>query len=144
MSGIRGTNTNPEMIVRRGLHARGYRFRLHVRELPGNPDVVLPRYRAIILIHGCFWHAHDCHLFKWPKSRGSFWREKISGNRQRDIQNLTALENLGWRVLHIWECALKGRSRLGPEKVVELAAEWLKSDAQTGEIRGTDADDRAD
>jgi len=141
MSGIRGANTKPEMIVRRGLHARGYRFRLHDRKLRGRPDMVLPRHSAVILIHGCFWHAHDCHLFRWPKSRGLFWREKISGNRERDIENFAALRSEGWRILQIWECALKGRSRLGPEKVVELAAEWLKSGEQAGEIRGTDADD---
>ena len=144
MSGIKGTNTKPEMIVRRGLHALGFRFRLHARRLPGRPDIILPRYGAAILVHGCFWHGHECQLFRWPKNREMFWREKISGNRERDAANASALQQRGWRILQIWECALRGNGRLGPEKVIQLAAAWIKSGQPTGEIRGADADDGAD
>jgi DNA mismatch endonuclease, patch repair protein len=85
MAGIRGKNTRPEMLVRRALHAHGYRFRLHRKDLPGKPDIVLPKYRAVIFVHGCFWHGHDCHLFKWPKTREDFWIQKIKNNQERDI-----------------------------------------------------------
>lgn len=144
MSGIRGAHTKPEMLIRRGLHALGFRFRLHARQLPGNPDIVLSRHRVVIFVHGCFWHGHDCPLFQWPKSREAFWREKISGNRRRDIATATALEQRGWRVLQIWECALRGPGRLGSEKVIELASEWIRSQAPADEIRGGDAHHRTD
>ena len=107
MSGIRGEDTRPELIVRRGLHARGFRYRLHDRKLPGKPDLVFPGPKAVILVHGCFWHGHGCHLFKWPASRIEFRKEKISGNRERDAGNLARLRDAGWRVLVIRECALK-------------------------------------
>lgn len=141
MAGIRGSNTKPELVVRRGLHALGFRYRLHDRRLPGRPDIVLPRHQAIILVHGCFWHGHDCLLFKWPKSRETFWREKIGGNKVRDASAERSLREAGWRVLRIWECSLKGRNRLGVEKVVSNAAKWLRSGALDGEIRGFNAHD---
>ena len=136
MAGIRATNTKPEMILRRGLHALGFRFRLHGRKLPGKPDIILPRFRAVIFVHGCFWHGHDCPLFRWPKTREVFWREKISGNRVRDKLADHELRASGWRVLHVWECSLRGTGKLGPEKVIELAASWVKSDERRGEIKG--------
>lgn len=136
MAGVRAANTKPEMILRRGLHAFGFRFRLHGRKLTGKPDIVLPRYRAVIFVNGCFWHGHECQLFRWPKTREAFWREKISGNRTRDKLADHELETSGWRVLHVWECSLRGTSRLGPDKVIELAASWVKSDESRGEIRG--------
>jgi len=141
MSGIRGTNTKPELTVRRGLHRLGFRYRVHVGRLPGKPDIVLPRYRAVVLVHGCFWHGHDCPLFKWPKSRDTFWRDKIDGNRVRDAKSEQALYDDGWRVLRVWECALKGRGKLGVENVVAAAADWITSDLQFGDIRGANADD---
>lgn len=137
MAGIRGKNTRPELIVRRGLHALGFRFRLHDRTLPGQPDMVLPRWRAVIFVHGCFWHAHDCPLFRWPGTRQDFWREKIGRNRERDAESEAALDRAGWRVLKIWECSMKGRGRIGADAVVSRAAEWLRSDQRGGEIRGT-------
>jgi len=138
MSGIRGKDTKPEMIVRRGLHARGYRFRLHRKDLPGKPDIVLPKYRAAIFVNGCFWHGHDCHLFKWPKTREEFWREKIGGNRLRDQATKIALEQAGWRILVIWECALKGIYRKPVDTVIEFSAEWLESSKMSAEISGND------
>jgi DNA mismatch endonuclease (patch repair protein) len=136
MSGIRGTNTKPELILRKGLHARGFRFRLHDRLLPGKPDIAFPRHRAVIFAHGCFWHGHDCHLFKWPATRPEFWRTKIERNRTVDVEAETALVAAGWRQAIVWECALKGRTRLPIEDVLSACADWLKSDRQKIEISG--------
>lgn len=108
MSRIRGKDTAPEMAIRRALHAAGFRYRLHDKRLPGRPDLVFPQYRAVIFVHGCFWHGHDCHLFKWPATRRAFWQQKIEGNKSRDEETEIALHALGWRTLVIWECALKG------------------------------------
>ena len=138
MSGIRGKNTKPELVIRKGLHALGFRYRLHDKSLPGKPDLVLPRYRAVLMVNGCFWHMHDCHLFKWPSSRPEFWRSKIERNRQKDMENLAALEERGWRVLVIWECAVKGRTRRPLPEVIATAAEWLAGDNRQMEIRGVD------
>ncbi|MEE2565464.1 very short patch repair endonuclease [Hyphobacterium marinum] len=110
MSGIRGKDTKPEMIVRRGLHARGFRFRLHDKRLPGKPDLVLPKYRTVIFVHGCFWHRHDCKYFKWPATRPEFWHNKIRGNVERDKKHIKELDALGWQVLFVWECELKSKS----------------------------------
>lgn len=136
MAGIRGTNTKPELILRRGLHAKGFRFRLHDRKLPGRPDLVFPRYNAVIFAHGCFWHGHDCHLFKWPSTRPEFWQEKIDRNRTVDARSEIALAEAGWRQAIVWECALKGRARLPLEDVISACAQWLRSDRQRIEIRG--------
>lgn len=108
MSGIRGKNTNPEMIVRRFLHSHGYRFRIHRADLPGKPDIVLAGIRTCIFVHGCFWHSHaGCKYAAVPKTRESFWKAKLKGNADRDLRNVRALESLGWRVLIVWECELK-------------------------------------
>lgn len=104
MSGIRSKDTKPEMIVRRALHKAGFRYRLHDKKLPGKPDIVLPKYRTVIFVHGCFWHGHGCKDFKWPKSREQWWREKIEGNVARDKAVTTKLGHLGWRISTIWEC----------------------------------------
>lgn len=138
MAGIRGKNTRPELIIRRGLHALGFRFRLHDRKLPGAPDLVLPRWRAVILVHGCFWHGHDCSLFRWPGTREEFWRTKIGRNRIRDAEVETLLDRAGWRVMKVWECSIKGRGKIGAERVIPLIADWLRSDQRQGEIRGMD------
>ena len=136
MAGIRGKDTKPEIIIRRGLHALGFRFRLHAKDLPGKPDLVLPKWNAVILVNGCFWHGHDCHLFKWPKTRKKFWREKIEGNRKRDKKNIQALEDAGWRVLIIWECALKGKSKHDPGRLLKRASSWLRSGKEKMDMRG--------
>jgi len=137
MSGIRGKNTKPELVIRKALHARGFRYRLHCKDLPGNPDLCLPKYRAVIFVHGCFWHGHGCHLFKWPKTRPEFWREKIGRNRAVDGAAERSLAEDGWRLAVIWECALKGRDRLPLEDVISTCADWLKSDRPRLEIKGT-------
>lgn len=137
MSGIRGKNTKPEMILRKGLHANGFRYRLHPG-LPGRPDMVFPRLNAVVFVHGCFWHGHDCHLFKWPKSRRAFWRTKINGNIIRDRKSVDALKSAGWRVGIVWECALKGRTRLPPTHVIARCSSWLKSGKRYLELAGSD------
>lgn len=136
MSGIRGKNTKPELIIRKGLHARGFRFRLHDKHLPGKPDLVLPKYSAVIFVHGCFWHGHDCHLFKWPKSRREFWRNKITCNKAKDAESYSCLKKEGWYILTIWECALKGRTRRPLEQVLDLTADWLLRGTRDRQIRG--------
>ncbi len=136
MAGIRGKNTKPELTLRRGLHAAGFRFRLHDRTLPGKPDIVFPKYRAVLFAHGCFWHGHDCHLFKWPSSRPDFWRTKIYRNREVDALASIALQEAGWRQGIVWECALKGKARLSIETVIADCATWLRSDIPFFEIRG--------
>lgn len=137
MSGIRGKNTKPEMILRRGLYAIGFRYRLHTR-LPGRPDMVFPRLNAVLFVHGCFWHGHDCYLFKWPRSREEFWRTKINGNINRDRKSIDALKSAGWRVGIVWECALKGRTRLAPTHVIQRCSSWLRSSKQSLELAGSD------
>lgn len=136
MSLIRGKNTTPERIVRSLLHRQGFRFRLHVRTLPGHPDIVLPRYRAVVFIHGCFWHHHDCHLFRLPATRTDFWRTKIERNVEVDKRNIEALRSAGYRVGVVWECALKGRERQPPEELSSRLAEWLRSGPEMIEVRG--------
>ena len=138
MSGIRGKNTRPEMAIRRGLHARGFRYRLHDSRLPGKPDLVFARYRAVVFINGCFWHGHGCHLFKWPSSRPCFWKRKISANRERDAETRRALLAGGWRIIIVWECALKGKARLAFDRVLEDTEKWLVSGAEFMEIEGRD------
>src|SRR3954447_17314111 len=113
MSRIRGRDTEPEMALRRALHALGFRFRLHRKDLPGRPDLALPKHRAVIFIHGCFWHGHGCHLLKMPATNSTFWRTKIEANRTRDARDITAMHALGWRVLTVWECAIRGKHRIG-------------------------------
>lgn len=115
MSRVRGRDTKPEMKVRRLLHALGYRFRLHRRDLPGSPDIVLPRLRSVIFVHGCFWHRHDdpdCRLARMPKSRIEFWAPKLLSNQLRDERVQQELEALGWRVLVVWECEVKDQNGL--------------------------------
>lgn len=135
MSGIKGKNTKPEIIFRKILHSRGFRFRLHNKDLPGKPDLVLPKYKAVIFIHGCFWHGHeDCKLFRLPKSRIDFWQQKITGNMERDKRRLPVLEEAGWRILIVWECALKGKAELAIGSA-DLAQIWLAGNNPHAEIR---------
>lgn len=125
MRAIRGKNTQPELILRKLLFSRGFRFRLHVKTMPGKPDIVLPKYRVAIQVHGCFWHGHECYLFKLPISRSDFWRTKIIQNRLRDIRHTDALLKSGWRVLCVWECALKGKLRWNHDELCEQISRWI-------------------
>lgn len=134
MAGIGPANTKPEMIIRRGLHARGLRYRLHAKELPGKPDLVFPARKAVILVQGCFWHGHACHLFRWPGTRDEFWRTKIAGNIARDRKVRGQLLTLGWRILEVWECTLKGRERWSVEDVLTACVAFLEGDASFASI----------
>ncbi|WP_455270906.1 very short patch repair endonuclease [Rhizobium herbae] len=129
MSRIRGRDTKPELQLRKGLHALGYRFRLHVPNLPGRPDMVFPRYSAVIQVNGCFWHGHDCHLFKMPASRREFWATKIAANKERDRRTDLALLDAGWRVLTVWECSLKGSKRRQLNDVLDYCGSFLRNQA---------------
>lgn len=112
MSRIRSKNTKPEVTVRSILHAMGYRFRLHKKDLPGRPDIVLPRHKKIVLVQGCFWHGHNCKLASKPKSNSDYWSKKISGNKERDNVNSAALRNCGWEILELWECEIRRNDNL--------------------------------
>lgn len=139
MSGIGGKNTKPELVLRSALHQAGFRFRLHRKDLPGKPDLFFPRYRAALFIHGCFWHRHDCHLFKWPSSRQEFWHAKIEGNAERDRRQVAALTEAGIRVGIVWECALKGRTRLPLDDVIAACSQWLNSSQPGLDLHGHQA-----
>jgi DNA mismatch endonuclease, patch repair protein len=136
MSGIRGKNTRPEILVRSSLHKMGFRYRLHARNLPGKPDLVFPKHSAVIFVNGCFWHGHQCHLFKWPKTRPEFWRTKITGNTERDIRNIDLLEVESWRIGIVWECALKGSKRQNLDDMLQTIGEWLLSSVDKLELSG--------
>jgi DNA mismatch endonuclease, patch repair protein len=107
MARIRSKDTNPELVVRSMLHRLGYRFRIHRRDLPGNPDIVLPRHRKIVLVHGCFWHGHSCTLASKPKTNQDYWQQKIKRNRLRDRKVKRDLANQGWQILELWECQIR-------------------------------------
>lgn len=121
MSRIRSTNSKPEEIVRKYLFAQGFRYRKNDKRYPGKPDVVLPKYKTVIFIHGCFWHMHDCGCFVWPSSNAEYWKKKITGNIRRDKENMEKLQAEGWKVITVWECELKKRVRA--ERLVHLIEE---------------------
>ena len=111
MSRIKGKNTKPEMLVRRFLHAHGFRYRLHVKDLPGKPDIVLPKYKTVIFVHGCFWHGHEgCKYYVVPKTKTEWWVNKINGNITNDEKAVKALEAAGWKIITLWECELKPKT----------------------------------
>jgi DNA mismatch endonuclease (patch repair protein) len=136
MAGIRGRDTAIERQIRKALHARGFRFRVDYRKLPGRPDIVLPRWSAVILVHGCFWHAHDCGLCRIPSTRPHFWREKLAGNSDRDQRNMRALLDNGWRVATVWECALRSRGPKAVEALTDRLGEWLRGRSPLLDVRG--------
>lgn len=138
MAAVRGTNTAPELYVRKQLFAAGFRFRLHVACLPGKPDIVLPRFKIAIFVHGCFWHGHECHLFKKPTTRTDFWLGKIARNQQVDATAHERLRIDGWRVATVWECALKGRTRLNFDEAIDTLSAWLPTDSPELTVRGRD------
>lgn len=135
MSGIGGKNTKPELFVRKALFAAGFRFRLHRKDLPGHPDVVLPGRRVVVFVHGCFWHAHQgCPYAKTPATRREFWEAKLSANVERDRRTREALLSAGWRVLVVWECAT--RSSGVRERLSELLTRWIEGVELSGELSG--------
>lgn len=125
MSGIRGKDTKPELAIRHALHRDGFRFRLHVNDMPGRPDIVLPKWHAVVQVNGCFWHGHQgCRYFRVPSTRTEFWEAKIADNRRRDAAQLERLQELGWRVATIWECAI----RADVEKSVRILESWVTAE----------------
>lgn len=136
MSGIRSRNTAPELMVRRGLHAHGFRYRLHVKELPGSPDIVLPKWKTVLFVNGCFWHGHPCHLFRLPSTRQEWWRAKIEINIKRDARITETLSSHSWKILTVWECAIRGRTARGIQETVSLIDQFVRSNATIGEVSG--------
>jgi DNA mismatch endonuclease (patch repair protein) len=136
MAAIKGKDTKPELAVRRGLHALGFRYRLHAGGLPGKPDMVFPRYKAVVFVNGCFWHGHDCGAARVPLSRVEYWGPKIGRTRARDTAAVAALDAMGWRSLTVWECCLRGKGAPGLEWTVETAAGWLAHGRVSTEIPG--------
>ncbi len=133
MAGIRGKDTRPERVLRSGLHARGFRFRLHPRNVPGKPDIVLPKHRAAVFVHGCFWHRHtSCPYATTPSTRPEFWQAKFDANVARDRSVRVTLLHGGWRVATIWECALRRTDQI--DATTESLAAWLRLSAREIEI----------
>jgi DNA mismatch endonuclease, patch repair protein len=138
MASVGQKDTDAEMLLRRTLHKAGLRYRLHDRSLPGTPDMVFRRYNAVVFVHGCYWHAHGCYRSTAPKTRSTFWREKFAANRSRDDKNVGLLLERGWRVLTVWECALKGKTAPPSDALFLEIKGWLESHASNREIGGID------
>lgn len=135
MASIRSSNTRPELLVRKALHSRGFRFRINSRKLPGSPDIVLKKFNAAIFIHGCFWHGHRCSLFRMPASNSDYWPEKIRKNRARDRKCLLALLSMGWRVCIVRECAIrKALRKPGLPGIATRLSSWIRSSRDRLEI----------
>lgn len=134
MSHIRSTNSKPEEIVRKYLFSQGFRYRKNVRKLPGCPDIVLPKYKTVIFVNGCFWHKHDCPRFVWPSSNQEYWEPKILRNVERDNQNMALLEDAGWDVIVVWECELK---KSGREQTMERLSEQIRKNIVRDTTEGT-------
>lgn len=136
MSRIKGINTKPELLIRRALFAGGFRYRLHRKDLPGKPDLTFPKYKAVIFINGCFWHYHECNLFKMPATRGKWWKDKLSRTRERDRDHIKKLLADGWRVLTVWECAFRGKGKTQKDfnRTVSSISKWLRSKVRQKQI----------
>jgi len=129
MSRIRGKNTKPEQLVRRGLFSKGFRFRLHDTKLSGKPDLVFPKYRTVLFVNGCFWHGHNCILFRMPSTNRAFWETKIKRNRENDASNIALLAAEGWKVITLWECAIRGKDDQDVSTVLDLLAELIRENS---------------
>lgn len=132
---IKGRDTKPEILIRKALHRAGMRYKLHVASIPGRPDIVFPRYRAIVQVNGCFWHGHDCPLFRLPSTRREFWEAKINGNRVRDQATQAAQQEANWRAFVVWECSLKGPGKRPFAEVIAACIEFIRGTERTGEIK---------
>lgn len=137
MSAIKSKNTSIELVIRKELHKKGFRYRLHNKDMPGKPDLVLSKYKAVIFVHGCFWHGHEgCKIARTPKSNVDFWVQKITRNQERDKLHINTLVASGWRVLTVWECALKGSQKLPLDTVILDIEDWILGDDLISEFRG--------
>lgn len=140
MSGIRGKDTKPELLLRRGLHRMGFRFRLHDKRLPGRPDIIFPSPRAAVFVHGCFWHGHEgCPYFRLPNTRPDFWLDKITKTRARDSDAIRSLTLAGWRVGVVWECA----TRTNEADTIEQVAAWISGGGPSLEVGMRQEDNRS-
>jgi DNA mismatch endonuclease (patch repair protein) len=137
MASVRQRDTGPEMRLRKALHRLGLRYRLHVRKLPGSPDLVFPRFKSVVFVHGCFWHVHGCKYSTTPSARREFWTEKFAANKARDERNVNLLLADGWRVLTVWEGALKEQRNHPEEAVARRGAEWLGGTERRAEVGGS-------
>jgi DNA mismatch endonuclease, patch repair protein len=136
MASIHSKDTKPELIVRKKLHSLGYRYRLHYKKIIGKPDIVLPKYNAIILVNGCFWHGHDCHLYNPSIKRSQKWEDKIKKNKQRDKKNISIYKEQGWKTLVIWECAIQGKTKLSLDNLFKNIINWLLFENKNKQISG--------
>lgn len=136
MAAIRGGNTKPEIWLRRRLHRLGYRYRVGDKRFPGRPDIVLPKYKKVVFVQGCYWHRHDCPMFVLPKTRTEFWEAKLGGNRVRDQRVRRQLLISGWLSLVVWECAIRGRLRLPEAQLLNLVTNWLEEGYADADITG--------
>lgn len=138
MAAIRSEDTKPEVVLRRCLFRLGYRYRLHQRALPGKPDIVFPKYQAVVFVNGCFWHNHECQHVKMPATRRRWWRKKLEWNRKRDVAALKVLHGMGWRTLVVWECSI--RRKKDPDaairKVADRVSRFLRSERKMAVISG--------
>ena len=141
MSHIRSTNSKPEEVVRKYLFSKGLRYRKNVRTLPGCPDIVLPKYKTVIFVNGCFWHAHEgCKYFVWPKNNAEFWKNKISGNVERDRRNIELLIASGWRVIIVWECELKAAKRRETLEALCASIRYTQHDRNQRKLSDTEVE----
>lgn len=135
MASIKGANTGPEMVIRRLLYSSRFRYRLHVKGIPGRPDVVLGPRAKLIFVNGCFWHGHDCYGTRLPKSNRKFWHDKIKQNKARDARNLADCRQLGWSCLVVWECALRGKGRLSEDRLTREIITWLAREVKRPSVK---------
>jgi DNA mismatch endonuclease, patch repair protein len=127
MAGIQSKNTKPETLIRKALHARGFRYSLHPKRLPGKPDIVMPKWRVVIFVHGCFWHRHGCSLSKMPTTNIAFWESKLAANQRRDSLVKQQLAGAGWRVATVWECATRGKTAVSDlPALLDMLAVWIR------------------
>ncbi|GAM11344.1 putative very short patch repair endonuclease [Geobacter sp. OR-1] len=134
MSGIKGKNTKLEILVRRGLFSRRMRFRLHVTKLPGKPDLVFAKYRTVVFVNGCFWHGHNCSLFRLPSTNSDFWKQKIQKNRENDAKHKKQLAETGWKTITIWECTVRGKKQEVVTQVLDALAEMISQPSLLKEL----------
>lgn len=137
MARIGSKNTKPETMLGKALFAEGLRYRKNVKGLPGSPDLVFRKFSAAVFVHGCFWHGHDCDLFRLPMTRPEFWSKKIRSNRVRDERAIDALREMGYRPAVVWECAIRGTGKLSLEACARITSDWIKSDREFLDLRGT-------
>ncbi len=143
MAAVKSGDTVPEVRLRKALHARGLRYRLHVKGLAGRPDLVFPAHRAVVFVHGCFWHGHDCGACRIPQTNREYWTAKIARNVRRDGESAATLSASGWRVATVWECALRGPRRHPLEHVSEIVFKWLGGRRRSLVVRGVEGESPA-